>query len=660
MIKRLLFSCLLLLTPLCAQNVEWDSTGNGLLNGQFRFREVIWITDEFGSNRLSEAVALWGTITFDGSGNYTISGQVFSGSTNPTENLNLNGTYAISASGLGFIRRPIEYGGWVYGTISNGVFIGSTTEDQLNDLFIAAQAGGTPLTTATFNQNYTLAYVNLPGFNMDELRDVMFRIQGNGAGGLAVSGTETGQLSGKIAGNLNPVNQTINGSTYSFTGGIGTLNFNATAGAQILVAGSKQLYASADGAFVFGGSITGFDMFVGIRTPLGVVSPSVFDYLYYQAGIEVDTFDLPGGPPILDSYWGAFTPRGNDLIGHQRVLFAPDTEALDFTYSDDVALNPDGTDTDYLGYLHIVSADGRFRVGVGGENFLGINVSVKAPVLQGSGVFLNPVGVVNAASFTPFTVGVSPGAVITLFGTGIAETVALDSTFPFTLNGLEVRINGEQARIYKTSPGEVSVVVPYDLAGFVAQIQVFRNGTPSNRVTAFLTRETPGFFTQNANGLGYAAALHPDFSLVTPARPAAPGEIIAFFLAGMGATDPPVEAGTPGPVNPFSLTTAFFSVRIQRRPATIHYSGLAPFLGGLYQLNVQIPAATTAGDVFLELLGPNSFSSQAQLPVGALAGGAQEVRTAREPARARSLERRPSRPVRPSSTSPHTRPGASR
>ena len=93
---------------------------------------------------------------------------------------------------------------------------------------------------------------------------------------------------------------------------------------------------------------------------------------------------------------------------------------------------------------------------------------------------------------------------MTLFGTGIAEKVTVDPTFPVTLNGLEVRINGKQARIYKTSPGEVSIVVPYDLGDpseVVAEIQVFRNGVPSNRVTTFISRETPGFFTLSLNGL---------------------------------------------------------------------------------------------------------------------------------------------------------------
>lgn len=605
---------LLLTLPLAAQTVPWDSSGNGLLNGTYRFREVTWRPDPFNPSQLAEASSTYGTIQFDGLGNYTLFAQQFSSLTNQAQPVAYAGAYVIAASGLGFIRRSNQNGGWIQGAISNDVFLGSSTEHQTNNLFIATRAGGTPLTTASFNQSYTLAYMDVRLPDLSQVRDVMFAVQGDGAGGLGPL-----NLTGRIGVEFNTVNQSITGSTYSFSGsGSGTLNFNATAGPATLISGSKELYASPDGAFIFGGATDGWDMLVGVRTPTAPVSPSVFDYLYYQAGLEVDR-----GQNLtlfrLDSFYGAFTPRGSSLTGHQRILLGSGIAPFNFTYSDDVLLQPGGIQTDYLGYRHQLSADGRFRVGVGTGAFLGINAAVKAPALSGSGVFLNPVGVVNAAGFTPFTVGISPGAVITLFGTGIAETVAVDPTFPLTLNGLEVTINGKNAPIYKTSPGEVSVVVPYDVAGggeTVAEIQIFRNGTPGNRVTTYINNDTPSLFTQAMNGLGYAAALHGDFSPVTPQNPARPGEAVMLFLSGLGPTNPPVVAGTPGPVNPFSLTTSDFVVKMSGLVAVVEYAGLAPFWGGLYQMNVRIPPQLPPGDVFIQIEGPSTITSQATLPIG--------------------------------------------
>ena len=596
--------------PLLAQTVAWDSTGNNLLSGDYRFREVTWRPSLTDPNQLAEATSTYGTIHFDGSGNYTMIAKQFSSLTNQATDIAFNNTYVISLSGLGFIRRPNPSGGQIEGTVSGDVFIGSSTEKQINNLFVATRIGNSPMTTAAFTQSYTLAAMDVHLPSLGQTRDVMFAIQGNGAGALGSL-----NLTGQLAVDVSTTTQSILGSTYSFSGGVGLLNFNASAGASTLISGVKEMYVSPDGAFVFGGSTTGWDMFVGVRTPTAPVAATVFDYLYDQAAFEVFRPDDRSFFQ-LDSYYGAFTPRGSVLIGHQRVLVAPNTDPYNYTYSDVVNLAPTGILTDFQGYRYIVTSDGRFRVGVGEGGFLGINVSMKAPTLTGPGVFLNPVGVVNAAGFTPFTVGISPGEVITLFGTGIAETETVDPTFPLTLNGLQVRINGILAPIYKTSAGEVSVVVPYNIGtDNAAEIQVFRNGVASNRVTAYRNNDTAALFTFSESGVGYAASRHADFSLITPQSPARPGEIVLLFASGLGPTSPPIVAGTPAPVNPFSVTSSIV-VKISARQAEVQYQGLAPTLGGLYQLNVKIPSETLPGDAFVEIDGPASLTVQAILPIG--------------------------------------------
>jgi len=599
--------------PLLAQTVAWDSSGNNLLNGDYRFREVTWRPSLADPTQLAEASGTYGIIHFDGINNYTVIAKQFSSVTNQTTDVGYSNTYAISQSGLGFIRRPNPSGGQIEGMISGDVFIGSSTEKQINNLFVATRIGNSPMTTAAFNQSYTLAAMDVHLPSLGQTRDVLFAIQGNGAGTLGSL-----SLTGQVAVDLSTTSQSITGSTYSFSGGVGLLNFNASAGATTLISGVKEMYVSPDGAFVFGGATNGWDIFVGLRTPTAPVAPTVFDYLYDQAAFEVFRSDSRSSF-ILDSYYGAFTPRGSALIGHQRILEAPVTDPFNYTYSDTVNLAANGIQTDFQGYRHLLSSDGRFRVGVGEQSIIGINVSMKAPVLTGSGVFLNQVGVVNAAGFTPYTVGISPGEVITLFGTGIAETVSVDPTFPLTLNGLQVRINGILAPVYKTSAGEVSVVVPYNVTDGgqkVAAIQVFRNGVASNLITAYLNIDTPALFTFSENGLGDAASRHPDFSLITPQNPARPGEIVLLFASGLGPTSPPVIAGTPAPSDVFSVTTSQIHVQIDGREAEIFYHGLAPTLGGLYQLNVRIPPETLPGEVFVQIVEPSTTTNQATLPIG--------------------------------------------
>ena len=180
-------------------------------------------------------------------------------------------------------------------------------------------------------------------------------------------------------------------------------------------------------------------------------------------------------------------------------------------------------------------------------------------------------------------------------------------------------INGIAAPIYYVSATRASVIVPYGTITQVAQIQVVNNDAKSNVVTVFTDTTAPGVFTDPVGGLGHAAALHLDGSLVSSSSPAQPGEYIEVFVTGLGAVDPPIPDGTPGPVDTLSHTTNTFTVTIGGLPAVVQYAGLAPQLSALYQINVQIPSGLTAGDVTLAVAGPDSNTVEALLPV---AGGA--------------------------------------
>jgi uncharacterized protein (TIGR03437 family) len=211
--------------------------------------------------------------------------------------------------------------------------------------------------------------------------------------------------------------------------------------------------------------------------------------------------------------------------------------------------------------------------------------------------------------------------VISIFGTELTTSTQFDATFPTTLGGSQVEINGTLVPMYYASPTQISVVIPYTLgSAVVGNVRVIRGGTPSNSVPFFVNTTSPGVFTQNASGVGYAAALHPDYSLITPQNPARPNEIIQVFLTGMGAVNPPNPAGAPGPAaEPLSRVVAATEVVIDQTDSVIHYSGLAPTLGGLYQINAQVPAGAGAGDQYLEVAGPDAYNSQVLIPIGGTA-----------------------------------------
>ena len=601
---------------------SWDSSGNSLLNGTYYFREVVYLVSDT-SGDLSRALALYGNVTFNGAGSCTFSNMtVVDSNSSSLESINsTTETYSIAASGQGFFPTPLVSGAQVYGMVSNGIFIGSMTETGYVDLFIAAPVSSPVATNSSFQGSYTLAGF-VPGGTPATMADTTFQLNPDGNGNLGTVNV-TGYFGG---GGSTVYTQSNSGIKYSFSNGAGVITFPTSSTANFY-SGQEYMYMSPDRNFVFGGSPAGFDMFVGVKNSTSTVN---FSGLYYQAGVDDDTSQLAtSGYGAIDNYYGSFNASAGTAIGHQRLntpLYNSVTEG--FTYATTYPSSISGASyTDSVSQTQYTFANGgAVRIGFGLGPYLGINVALQAPALSGSGVYLNPTGIVNAASFSPFTAGVSPGEFIVIYGTGLAAGNAVASSLPFPtlLGNVQVKINGITAPIYYVTPTQIAVIVPYGAAYTaasgtlpIAQIQVVNNGISSNVTTQFINLTTPGIFTLAANGLGYGATEHATTGqVVTATNPAQPGETVAVFVSGLGATLPAVTEGTAGPTNPLANTIQTIIAYVGGVEATVGYAGLAPYLAGLYQVNLTVPTTVTAGDNTIEILGPDSDNFQVLIPIG--------------------------------------------
>jgi uncharacterized protein (TIGR03437 family) len=382
-----------------------------------------------------------------------------------------------------------------------------------------------------------------------------------------------------------------------------------------LVTGQKFLYISPDGNFVFGGAPEGFDMFVGVRTGSG----ASLSGLYYQAGIDQDESTLASeGYANLDTYYGSFSASGGNIVQHQRLLSPFDGAAFDYTFSDAYS-TPSSSGTYTTPAMNYVVGAGGVRIGSGIGPYLGINVALPESAFSGSGVYLNPTGVVNAASSAPFTAGIAPGELLTLYGANLADSLVIAPGIPFpaTLGNVQVTINGTSAPIYYVAPTQISVIVPYEVNTAIAQVQVITDGNPSNTVTMFTNETSAGVFSVPPGGLGYGAVLHQNGQLVTTANPAQIGETVSVYLTGLGAVSPAIADGAAGPVTTLSLATGI-TADISGTTATVTYAGLAPQLAGLYQMNITIPSGLTNGDNSLDIAGSDSYTSEVLISI---AGG---------------------------------------
>jgi uncharacterized protein (TIGR03437 family) len=211
---------------------------------------------------------------------------------------------------------------------------------------------------------------------------------------------------------------------------------------------------------------------------------------------------------------------------------------------------------------------------------------------------VNDGGVVNNASFAPSPAGVAPGSIAAVFGSSLnngssalSSSFGLDGRLAANLGGAGVTLNGIPAPIFYSTPGQLGIQIPFELAGLSSgTIQVTVGGQTSAPRTVFLDGFAPGIFTLSQDGRGAIAALHQDgVTPVTAQRPAKPGEIIAIFGTGLGVLNPPLATGTRSTGNRTASTP---TVQIDGIGAEVLFSGAAPGFVGLNQVNVRIPATT--------------------------------------------------------------------
>jgi uncharacterized protein (TIGR03437 family) len=179
-----------------------------------------------------------------------------------------------------------------------------------------------------------------------------------------------------------------------------------------------------------------------------------------------------------------------------------------------------------------------------------------------------------------------------------------------------VTIGGVPAPLYYVSKKQINAQIPVELApGRSYEVQVLVNGAYTTPDEIYLVPATPGIATTLD---GRIIAQHADFTLVTPSRPAAPGESIIAYLVGMGPTNPAVPSGTGSPAaEPLARVTVPPIVTLDNVPVTgIAYAGQTPNFVGLYQINLTIPANTATGDHNLVVVQGGQSSNAAIVSVG--------------------------------------------
>jgi uncharacterized protein (TIGR03437 family) len=211
--------------------------------------------------------------------------------------------------------------------------------------------------------------------------------------------------------------------------------------------------------------------------------------------------------------------------------------------------------------------------------------------------------------------GLAPGNVGQVFGTNMASVAQAPGVIPLLnqFSGTFMLIGAIQVPLYYVSPGQLDIQVPAELVPnqqYTAIVSA--NGALSLPELITIVPEQPGV-AANANGT--VIAQHAvDYSLVTAAHPAAPGEPLIIYLAGLGATNPTVADGQPTP-NQLVPCVVQPTVMVDNQPAAVAYAGLTPGGIGLYQINFTVPSNANAGNLSLVVMQAGLPSNSSTLPV---------------------------------------------
>jgi len=376
-----------------------------------------------------------------------------------------------------------------------------------------------------------------------------------------------------------------------------TLGANQSSQVTVQLTGSNPTAGSYEGVILIRGGA------VELRVP----------YLYLVGDNAADNIFQVTGPDFLAGV-------GDRLELDFKVVdrFGVPVRNLPYRWTGIGASSTAGRATDDLGIGYAVVNIGSqvgeqsFKVDAGNLPLTFDGRVLLAPTIRSGGV-------VNAGSGLA---GAAPGAYVTIYGVALSPSTRSSNTpyLPLSLSGVSVSFDAPQAnlslpgRISFVSDSQINVQVPWELQGLNSvQMKVSFGLLQSSLYTLQLSEFAPAFFefADPATGRLMAAALDQSFQLVSSSNPVGRGKVLQLYVNGLGAVSNTPASGEIALGQPLSTTRVQPVVTIGGQPAAVQFSGLAPNLVGLYQVNVLVPENSPTGvqQVTLSINGVASKST---------------------------------------------------
>ncbi len=199
--------------------------------------------------------------------------------------------------------------------------------------------------------------------------------------------------------------------------------------------------------------------------------------------------------------------------------------------------------------------------------------------------------IVNAGDFGA---DIAPGGLISVFGTQLSPVNMASSEMPLptALANSCLSVNGEPLPVLFVSPTQINAQMPFQAIGDVTLILHTPGGTSDN-FNVVIEPNAPSVFLASVgpNTNVPTVVRYDNNQLVTPSNPIhrKSNNALVIYLTGLGQTSPAVPTGQPAPVSPLAVPLLAPTVSLGGVNLPVLFSGLAPGMVGVDQINVSVP-----------------------------------------------------------------------